>query len=82
MSESRSTRYRRWLQEQVGYQEAGRRINLEARLLKVDPLSDAAIWHAIATYTAETGKHPRRDPAPWERPVRLQDELLEQEPQT
>ena len=59
MTEDQATYARRWLLEQVGYHEANRRINAEARALRVDALSITATRHAIATYHAETGKSPR-----------------------
>lgn len=57
---------RRWLTETVGWAEADRRIRAEAHALRVEPLSNAAIAHAIATYQSETGKSPRRNPLPTE----------------
>ena len=59
VTEDQATYARRWLLEQVGYHEANRRINAEARALRVDALSVAATRHAIATYFNETGKSPR-----------------------
>lgn len=57
---------RRWLHETAGYDKAQRLIATEARVLRVDPMSNAAIAHAIATYQSETGKSPRRNPLPGE----------------
>lgn len=71
----RFTYARRWLHETAGHHEATRRIQAEARALRVDPLSDAAIRHAIATYQQETGKSPRRNPLPGEQPD-LQEGLI------
>lgn len=59
MTEDQATYARRWLLEQVGYHEANRRLNAEARALRVDALSITATRHAIATYFTETGKSPR-----------------------
>ena len=64
----RYTYARRWLHETAGHHEATRRINLEARALRVDPLSNSAIAHAIATYQTDTGKSPRRNPLPGDQP--------------
>jgi len=50
---------REWFFRVLGHHEATRRINQEARLLRVDPTSTTAIRHAIASYQAETGKSPR-----------------------
>ena len=66
-NEDRYTYWRRWLYETAGAAEADRRIRTEARILRVEPLSDAAIRHAIATYQHDTGRSPRygdtRNPA-------------------
>lgn len=71
----RYTYARRWLHETAGHAEATRRITQEARLLRVDPLSNAAIIHAIAAYQAETGKTPRKNPLPGDTPD-LQEGLI------
>jgi hypothetical protein len=62
----RYTHARDWLISVAGWHEATRRIALEARILRVDPQSPTAIRHAIATYQAETGKSPARNPLPGE----------------
>lgn len=59
MTENQAQYARRWLLEQVGFREANKRINAEADVLRVSPISIAATRHAIATYYAETGKSPR-----------------------
>lgn len=51
-------RGREWLQNRVGYVAAKRLIETEARVLGIDPMSDIALKHAIATYTATTGHSP------------------------
>ena len=56
---SRMQYARRWLYETAGHHEATRLVTQEARLLHVDPLSEIAIRHALATYQAATGKTPR-----------------------
>ena len=58
-NEDRYTYWRRWLYETAGHREATRLVTQEARLLHVDPLSDIAIRHALATYESTTGKTPR-----------------------
>lgn len=69
---------RNWLITKAGWQRANQLIRNEARMLRIDPTSDAALKHAIATYQAETGHlYPRFNPnhPAWQPPV-TQGELL------
>lgn len=51
---------RAWLQAKAGFARAEALIRREARMLRVDALSETALKHALITFAAETGhKYPR-----------------------
>lgn len=68
---------RAWLQNHTSWAEADERIRTEARMLRVDPTSDTAVKHAVATYEAETGRKLPRFMHPhhphWEPPVEQEE---------
>lgn len=48
-----------WLVSRVGWHAARELVNTEAAALGVDPASDIALKHALATHTAQSGESPR-----------------------
>lgn len=73
---SRIQEARRWLEGQVGYHQAVARVNREAALLRINPLSDMAVRHAVATYCLESGQSPYYGPTTPTTPSSDQGALL------
>ena len=53
---------RDWLTARVGWSRAQVLIRQEAQILGTAPDSDVAVKHAVATYTANTGESPSKNP--------------------